>query len=107
MRIFLDTSFIIAAAGSETELPRYIFDHGRRLAWEFVTSLYCEEEVNRNIHKVGGAAFWLSGIRPNLRIHPTELALDYPLVFEATKDPPCGHFSAWIACGISVDTRSK
>lgn len=73
MRIFLDTSFIVAAAGSETGLPRFLFVHGR--GWEFVTSLYCEEEVNRNIHKVDGAAYWLAELRPNLRIYATELVL--------------------------------
>lgn len=88
MRIFLDTSFIIAAAGSARGLPRHLFVFGRRSGWEFVTSLYCEEEVNRNIHKIGDATFWLAEIRPNLRIHATELVLDYPLVFEATKDRP-------------------
>lgn len=69
-------------------LPRYLFDHGRRVGWEWVTSLYCEEEVNRNIHKVGGAEFWLAEIRPVLRIHTTEVVFNYPLVFEATKDRP-------------------
>jgi predicted nucleic acid-binding protein len=88
LRIFLDTSFIIAAAGSDKGLPRFIFEHGRRCGWEFVTSLYCEEEVNRNISKVDGSAFWLAGIRPHLVIHATEIVLDYPLVFEATKDRP-------------------
>ncbi len=88
MRIFLDTSFIIAAAGSEKGLPRFIFEHGRQSGWELVTSLYCEEEVNRNIHKVGGGAFWLAEIRPAMRIHATEVVLNYPLVFEATKDRP-------------------
>ncbi|MDO8539043.1 MAG: hypothetical protein Q7S40_01270 [Opitutaceae bacterium] len=88
MRIFLDTSFIIAAAGSRTGLPRYILEHGQRSQWVFITSLYCEEEVARNIHKVGGEAFWLSVIRPDLRIHTTEVVLDYPLVFDASKDRP-------------------
>jgi predicted nucleic acid-binding protein len=88
LRIFFDTSFIIAAAGSEKGLPRFIFEQGRRSGWELVTSLYCEEEVNRNIHKVDGGAFWLAEIRPTLRIHATEVVLNYPLVFEATKDRP-------------------
>ena len=88
MRLFLDTSFLIAAAGSEAGLPRFIFNHGRKSGWDLVTSLYCEEEVNRNIHKVGGSAFWLAEIRPNLHLHATEVVVDYPLVFEATKDRP-------------------
>ena len=88
MRIFLDTSFIIAAAGSATGLPRALFVFGRRSGWEFVTSLYCEEEVSRNIHKIGDAAFWLGEIRPALRFYATEVVFDYPLLLEATKDRP-------------------
>ena len=88
MRLFLDTSFVVAAAGSEIGLPRFIFNHGRTSGWELVTSLYCEEEVNRNIHKVGGSAFWLAEMRPNLTLHATELVLNFPLVFETTKDRP-------------------
>lgn len=88
MRLFLDTSFMVAAAGSEAGLPRFIFNHGRNAGWDLVTSLYCEEEVSRNIHKVSGSAFWLAEMRPNLRLHATEVVLDYPLVFEATKDRP-------------------
>lgn len=88
MRVFLDTSFLIAAAGSAAGLPRFILDHGKRAGWEFVTSLYCEEEVNRNIYKVAAAADWLAVIRPTLRLHPIEVVLDLPLVLEATKDRP-------------------
>ena len=49
MRVFLDTSFLIAAAGSATGLPRFILDHGKRAGWEFVTSLYCEEVYGMRI----------------------------------------------------------
>ena len=88
MRVFLDTSFLIAAAGSKRGLPRLLFEKGCQLQWEFGTSLYCEEEVNRNIHKVAGTDYWLSTLRPALEIFPTELVLDLPLVFDASKDRP-------------------
>jgi predicted nucleic acid-binding protein len=88
LRLFLDTSFIVATVGSETGLPRFIFNHGRGAGWDFVTSLYCDEEVTRNIHKVDGSGYWLAEMRPQLRLIATELVFDYPLVFEATKDRP-------------------
>jgi predicted nucleic acid-binding protein len=88
LRVFLDTSFLIAAAGSASGLPRHVFDVGRQAGWELATSPYCDEEVTRNIHKVGAAVPWLATIRPALRIHATEVVFSYPLLLEAAKDRP-------------------
>ena len=90
MKIFLDTSVLLAAAGSSSGASRAIFDFGLDPHWELVTSLYCVEEVNRNLGKLPVAATgeWRARLQPRLMIVRETLVHDRPLLFIKTKDKP-------------------
>ena len=89
MRVFVDTSVLLAAAVSHDGSARRLFRHARRERWELVTARWCVEEVVRNLRAKYPAAMpaWRA-LRRHLRIVPSTLVLDRPLVFSATKDRP-------------------
>ena len=90
MKLFLDTSVLLAASGSAKGASRFLITEGSALGWELISSDYCEEETIRNLSKIGrsAATAWAKQIKPRVRIVPTSLALDKPLVFPKAKDRP-------------------
>ena len=90
MRLFLDSSVLLAAAGSGKGASRFVIIEAAAHGWELVSSDYCEEETRRNLPKVGGsaAAGWKTRIAPRLRFVRTSLVLAKPLVFPKAKDRP-------------------
>ena len=90
MRLFLDTSVLLAAAGSSRGASRFLITHADAHGWELVSSDYCGEEARRNLPKLGRspAAAWRAQIAPCLRLVRASLALDKPLVFPKAKDRP-------------------
>ncbi len=90
MRIFLDTSVLLAAAGSSRGASRFLITQADAHGWELVSSDYCAEEARRNLPKLGrsAAAAWRAQIAPSLRLVRASVALDRPLVFPKAKDRP-------------------
>lgn len=89
MRLFLDTSVLLAAAGSARGASRFVITQAETQGWELVSSDYCEEETRRNLAKVGAtAARGWKQIAPRLRFVQASVALDRPLVFPKAKDRP-------------------
>ena len=78
MKLFLDTSVLLAGAGSARGASRFILEQARGQAWELLTAQYCVEEAKRNISKLGALAVIALGsiVLPALLITPTELAFD-------------------------------
>ena len=90
MRLFLDSSVLLAAAGSSTGASRLLFDLASRHGWELLTAEYCLREAEFNLPKLGKKAelSWTQIIRPAVIPLSTRLTLDRPLIFRATKDRP-------------------
>jgi predicted nucleic acid-binding protein len=90
VRIFLDTSVLLAASGSSNGASRFLLQKADELGWELVTSRYCETETRRNLPKLGrlAASAWKNDVAPKMRFVPTDFALDKPLVFPKAKDRP-------------------
>ena len=90
MRLFLDTSVLLAACGSSKGASRFLITDSHAHSWELVSSDYCEEETRRNLTKVGrsAAAAWKNEVAPRVRFVRATLALDKPLVFPKAKDRP-------------------
>ncbi len=90
MKLFLDSSVLLAAAGSATGASRFVVDNAAPQDWTLLTAAYCIEEAQRNTWRVGpNAAEVLGGIIvPRLTVVPTELAFDKALVFPKAKDRP-------------------
>ena len=90
MRLFLDSSVLLAAAGSSRGASSFIITDPSSYGWVLVTAEYCAEETRRNLSKLGAAATgtWTRTVAPSVRIVPTRTSLDRPLVFPKVKDRP-------------------
>jgi len=99
--IFVDTSTILAASGSAKGLSRMVFDCAGPMGWELVTAGYCLAEVERNVEKLPGAAAatWMAQIRPLVGRVPSEVVIDWPIIFSKTKDRPV----LFSALGVRAD----
>ena len=89
MRLFLDTSVLIAASGSATGASREIFRRAFANQWSLVATPYVIEEVLRNLPSLSlsATAEW-ARLRPALSIMDDIFTLDRPSVFDVTKDRP-------------------
>jgi len=90
VRLFLDSSVLLAAAGSSKGASRLLFDHAASRGWQLLTANYCLREAEFNLPKVGKKAElgWNVIIRPAVVTTVTRLTLDRPLIYRATKDRP-------------------
>lgn len=89
MRLFLDTSVLLAAAGSISGSSHALFGYAGAQGWELLCSRYVLNEVLRNLPKLPLSAEteW-SLLRPQLTVVEDILTLDRPVVFTAGKDRP-------------------
>ncbi len=89
MRIFLDTSVLLAACGSEKGASREVIRRAENNRWILLTTPYVIEEVLRNLPDLppSASADW-ARLRPALRIMDDVLTLDRPTIFAASKDRP-------------------
>lgn len=90
MRLFLDTSVLLAACGSAVGASRYLCIHGAAHGWVLQSSRYCLTETLRNLPKLGAGTedAWENIVSPGLSLVSDSLALDKALVFPKTKDRP-------------------
>ena len=89
MKLFLDTSVLLAACGSAKGSSRALFDGAVAQGWELLTSPWVLGETIRNLPKLPPAstAEW-ARLRPKLTVVDDVLSLDRPLVFAVSKDKP-------------------
>ena len=89
MRIFLDTSVMLAASGSATGASREVFRLAPFNNWDLIATPYAIEEVFRNLPALppSAGADWMR-LRASLLIMDDVLTLDRPAVFEVAKDRP-------------------
>ena len=89
MRLFLDSSVLLAASGSDRGASREIFHQVPDCDWLLLASPYVVEEVLANLPKLPplATANW-ARLRPRLAIVDDVLTLDRPAVFEPAKDRP-------------------
>ena len=90
VRLFLDTSVLLAASGTGRGASRFLICEARAQNWRLVSTDYCAEEARRNLAKFGRSAAedWSSTISPAVEFGPVRVALDRPLVFPKAKDRP-------------------
>ncbi len=89
MRLFLDSSILLSAAGSEKSLSRLIVKIAGEWGWDLVTAFYCRDESNRNIVKFPpkAAKAW-KALQDDLSFTPNALTSNRPLILSASKDKP-------------------
>ncbi len=89
MRLFLDTSVLLAAAGSGRGASRFLITEASAQGWVLISVDYCDEEARRNLAKIGASeTTWRKIVAPALQFTTVRLALDRPLVFPKAKDRP-------------------
>ena len=89
MILFLDTSVLLAACGSETGASRWIFRLAKANRWQLVVTAYVVTEVERNLPAIGpeGQCRSAIGLVPDvwtvaqLTVFP--VAKDRPVLFSA------------------------
>ena len=89
MRLFLDSSVLLAACGSPTGASREIFQRAGRNKWSLICTHYGCQEVAENLAATGseGVTAWPT-LLPQLIVKDDILTLDLPVVFEPAKDRP-------------------
>ena len=89
MRLFLDTSVLLAASGSANGASREIFRLASPNQWTLIATPYVVEEVRRNLSHfpLSAGADW-TRLREALRIMDDVFTVDRPAVFAPAKDRP-------------------
>lgn len=89
MKLFLDTSVLLAACGSENGASRELFRLAPFNEWTLMTTPYVLEETERNLPKLSSAAdsAW-QALKPNLVFRDDVLTLNQLAVFPVSKDRP-------------------
>jgi predicted nucleic acid-binding protein len=89
VRLFLDTSVLLAASGSATGASREIFRRASDNGWILIATPYVIEEVLRNLQYLSarGSIDWVE-LRPALVMMDDVLTLDRPSMFGPSKDRP-------------------
>jgi len=89
LKIFLDSSVVLAASLSATGASREVFDLASLHRWHLVVSPWVLREVRDNIaNKLPDASRVWAALRGLVAVESDELTFDWPLVFEVTKDKP-------------------
>ena len=89
MRIFLDTSVILAACRSKFGASRAILDIAAKQGWKLTASPWVRNEVEKNLSKFPfeSTATWV-GLRSRISLVDDVVSIDRALVFPANKDRP-------------------
>jgi len=89
MRLFLDTSVILAACGSAKGASREVVRLSAVNGWHLVITPYVLSEVQRNLQVLGSGAQseWVN-LGNKLFSMPDILSIDHPSVFPISKDRP-------------------
>ncbi len=89
MKLFLDTSVLLAACGSAKGSSRAVFQYAPAQGWELMASPWVIGEVTRNLVKFPTVATsdWLP-LRRQLVIVDDVVSLNRVLVFPVSKDRP-------------------
>lgn len=89
MKIFLDSSVLLAAAGSENGASRALFDLQQESGWRLLYSPYVRSEVKVNLVFLNPTALssW-QALSKKLNLVDDSLVIDCPVVFSPAKDRP-------------------
>jgi len=90
VRLFLDTSVLLAASGSSKGASRLIVDEAKKNRWQLVSSNYCREETLRNLPKIGekGEAYFSKTLKRKIKWVTDAWSSEYIVMFPKAKDKP-------------------
>lgn len=90
MRLFLDSSTLLAASGSVRGASRFVIEEAVSREWILFSSFYCFEETRKNLPKLGRNALrdFEAIVAPKVECASTALVIDRPMVYRVSKDRP-------------------
>jgi hypothetical protein len=106
VKLFLDTSVILAAICSDIGASRELFRIAQHQFWQLIATPYVLSEVETNLVQLPNGEETWNRLRPGLTILEDVLVLDWPVVFEPAKDRPI-LFSAlaWAEILLTLDQQ--
>jgi predicted nucleic acid-binding protein len=107
VKIFLDSSVLLAAAGSSRGASRAIFDFAADQNWNLVSSPFAVHETLRNLSKLAQSATaeWVR-LRRRMTVLDDVFSLNRPVLFAASKDRPILFTAlAWADVLLTLDKR--
>jgi hypothetical protein len=105
VRVFLDSSVLLAASGSDRGASREVFRRANACGWILLASPYVVEEVLANLPNLPptATANWAQ-LRPKLALVDDVLTLDRVAIFEPAKDRPILFTAlAWTEALLTLD----
>ena len=88
MRIFLDTSVLLAACRSKSGASRAIIDIAAKQGWRLIASPWVRDEVEKSLKfPFSSTATWVA-LRSRISLVDDAVSIDRALVFPASKDRP-------------------
>ena len=90
MRLFLDSSVVLAACGRPTGASHYLFHLAPRMGWSLLTSAYVVNEVEQNLRlrlPAPAVSEWQQ-LSPMLQRVADVVTFKWPTVLGAAKDRP-------------------
>lgn len=89
MRVFLDSSVILSACGSERSLSRLVSVIAAERGWDLISAAYCRAETIKNLAKFPpqASAHW-QDLQERIEWVPNALTTKRPLLLKASKDKP-------------------
>ncbi len=102
LRLFLDTSVLLAASGSEEGASFAVLTESSAHGCLTISSPYCVAEAERNVAKLGPSAIhrWRTTVRPLLQMVADQTVLDKPLLLGKAKDRPVIITALSADCGV-------
>ncbi|MBK1880244.1 PIN domain-containing protein [Pelagicoccus mobilis] len=90
MRLFLDTSVLLSATGSEVGASRFIVNEAKKHSWQLANSHYCRQETLRNLPKIGEEAvsYFSDTLRNRIQWVSDAWSSDNILLYSKAKDKP-------------------
>jgi hypothetical protein len=107
VKLFLDSSAVLAACGRSTGASRCIFDAAESHGWELQTSSFSLSEVNANVGLLPPpAAEQWHRLQPQLMSVPDVISFPWITVFASAKDRPILlTAAAWSDVLLTLDRR--
>jgi len=90
VKLFLDSSVLLAAAGSSKGASRLVIELADAQGWTLLSAFYCLEETRRNLPKLTetAPADFDQIVCPAVAFRTTQWVVDRPVLSSATKDKP-------------------
>jgi hypothetical protein len=108
LKVFLDSSVILSACGSDRSLSLLVAEIAPERGWQLTSSAYCRAETTRSIGRfAAGAGLYWDKLREQIVWVPNALTTSSPQILTAAKNRPVIMSALASGCVVllTLDTR--